>query len=126
VNQDDQLDAYQKVQTLANELGLVLPKVGEAKLDLLRDVLSILEKYPPTYTRGRNSPHSGEKDCRACGYPLTGDVVDGLAPHDKYISKQIGCFDHPCPYMKALADLKALIDAEENMNLLDQLAEEAS
>jgi hypothetical protein len=72
MDQDEQLSAYQKVQTLANELGLVLPKVGEAKLDVLRDVLRILEEYPPTYTRGQNSPHSGERDCRACGYPLTG------------------------------------------------------
>lgn len=125
MTEDEQVEAYQKVKALADELGVALPRTSDAKLSVLDDVLELLIEHPPIHVRGGNQSFSGEHDCKVCGYPLTGNVKDGMPSHDDYVENDFG-FPRPCAYRKAIRNLRQLIEHERSTSILDQLAEEAS
>jgi len=76
----------------------------------LRAALEVLEKHPPIFKIPNDRPHSGERDCAACGYPLTGQT-HAVGTHEDYRQKSWnGEPGEPCPYLKAMKMIRNTLD----------------
>jgi hypothetical protein len=86
---------------------------ADETLDLLRASLELHEKNPPYYRRGYDRPYGGEKDCAACGFPVTGAAPD-VGPHEDYVSSSFSSNrGKRCPYIHTVRRLKAAVSSLE-------------
>jgi hypothetical protein len=76
----------------------------------LRAALEILERYPPIGVRGQDRSHSGEHDCAACDYPLTGPGPNaGTHENWRQPSWRSGRGE-PCHYLGAMQMIRNTLD----------------
>lgn len=98
----------------------------EETLDLLKNSLELLEKHPPVYKRPYDRPHGGERDCGACGYPLT-NPGPKAGTHEEWVSPSYSSNrGQRCPWVQTTARLKAAVsDLETEVNEFDPDVERA-
>ncbi len=92
---------------------ITLPELDPTRshLEILKDVLDLLEDNQPVYEVSRMSCLTGDLDCRECGFPLTGNVKYDLR-HATYKNNK---YARPCRYIRAIAELRAFIQVENEL-----------
>lgn len=105
------------IADIANRLHIELPDLDEEDaggdppaLVAMRGAVEMLQDHPPVYTRGPDRPHSGEQDCSACGWPITGTKGHDVGKHEDYVSPSYSSnAGKKCPYLQTLAALAVAI-----------------
>lgn len=108
------------VQTNTDDLPPIDPT--RSHLDILRGALELLEEQP-TVEVTRRGCTTGDLDCGACGFPLTGSIDPRVGTHSAPTG--VARVTRPCPHLRAVAELSAWVRVEEQLEREREDAEDA-